>query len=57
MEKLLTTEEVAKILRIHPTTIRNYIRAGKLKASKVGKAFRITEKDIEQFLAERSSRE
>ena len=50
MEKLYTTEEVAGLLKVSVITIRRYIKSGKLKASKIGKDYRIKESDIESLL-------
>jgi len=49
MEKLLTLEETAKVLRVSTRTIMRYLKSGKLKASKVGR-WRIKEGDLEKFL-------
>jgi len=49
MDKLLTLKETAKILRVSERTIMRYLKAGRLKASKLGQ-WRIKEGDIERFL-------
>lgn len=50
-EKLLTTKEVAEVLRCGVTTVRMYIRKGKFKRVVfVGKQFLIYESSIEEFL-------
>jgi len=43
-------EEVAEKLRLHPNTIRIYIKGGKLPAAKFGKVYRIKEEDLEEFI-------
>lgn len=48
--RILTAEQAAKILQIHPFTVLKYIRAGKLKSSKLGRIYRIRESDLEKFL-------
>lgn len=53
-EHLLTTEQVSKILQVHPFTVLKYIREGKLKGIKLGRVYRIRTKDVEEFLEERS---
>ena len=53
-EKLLTSEQVAQILQVHPLTVLKYIKAGKLKGIKLGRVWRFREKDVEQFLEDRS---
>ncbi|MBN1494326.1 helix-turn-helix domain-containing protein [Candidatus Peregrinibacteria bacterium] len=53
-EKLLTSGQVAQILQVHPLTVLKYIKAGKLKGIKLGRVWRFREKDVEQFLEDRS---
>lgn len=55
IEKLLTIEEVADILRVSTRTIIRYIESGKLKASKIG-VWRVKESDIHLFLEETSNK-
>ena len=43
-------EELAKRIRVSNMTIYRYIQAGKIKAHKIGKDFRITEKEFNKFL-------
>lgn len=49
---LLTVEGAAKILRLHPFTVLKLIKSGRLKASKIGRVYRIRESSIEKFLNE-----
>lgn len=53
-EKLLTIEEVAKILRVSTRSVNRYIESGKLKASKIG-VWRIKESDLNSFLEDTSN--
>ena len=47
----LTPEEIAEKLRIHPDTVRRWIRTGALKGVKVGpRQWRVTRESIEAFL-------
>lgn len=55
IEKLLTIEEVADVLRVSTRTIIRYIESGKLKASKIG-VWRIKEADVHLFLEETSNK-
>ena len=55
IEKLLTIEEVADILRVSTRTIIRYIESGKLRASKIG-VWRINESDVRLFLEETSNK-
>ena len=48
--KLYTLQEVADILRVSRQTIYNYVTAKRLKASKIGKEYRVTEEDLQDFL-------
>lgn len=53
MEKreFLTAEEVAEMLKVNIMTIYRYIKAGKIKAYKFGKGFRITNEDLQKFVS------
>ena len=44
--------EAAEYCHCHPETIREYIRAGKLVASKVGRAYCIRQTKLDEFLAQ-----
>ncbi len=48
--KVYTIEEVVAILRVTRRTVYTYIKEGKLKAVKIGKYWRVTEKALEEFL-------
>lgn len=52
METLLSVKQVAYIFKVHPLTIRRYIKNGKLKAIRVGGNVRIKESDVQNFHAE-----
>ena len=43
-------EELAKELKLNKVTIYRYIKGGKLKALKLGKEYRISREDFEDFL-------
>ena len=45
-----TAQELAEKLRVNIMTIYRYIKAGKLKAYKIGKEFRIDKKEFQRFL-------
>jgi len=49
-QEFYTTQELADKLRVNIMTIYRYIRAGKLKAYKLGKEFRIDKKEFNNFL-------
>jgi len=44
---LLSTEEVAAILKISKITVQRWCRAGKIPAAKIGKAYRIKKTDLD----------
>ena len=52
MENLLNVNQAAFILKVHPLTIRRYIREGRLKAIKIGGNIRIKESGLSEFNTE-----
>ena len=52
VDRIYTTEQVAKLLQIHPLTVLKYINSGKLRAVKLGRVYRITETSLQKFLEE-----
>jgi len=48
--KFYTPLEISEMLRVNIMTVYRYIRAGKIKAHKIGKDYRIDEKEYEEFL-------
>lgn len=49
--RLLTVEQVARILNVKRNTVYRWIRAGKLASIKVGFLRRVEEKALDEFLA------
>jgi excisionase family DNA binding protein len=47
--QLYTVERVAELLTLHVKTVRGYVRSGRLKAKRIGKQYRITRRDLEEF--------
>lgn len=47
--KYITINDAAEILGIHPRTVTRFIVAGKLKGAKVGRTWRLDEKDVHEF--------
>jgi excisionase family DNA binding protein len=45
-QDLYSIEQVAARLALHPRTVRNYVREGRLKAVKIGKQYRIAREDL-----------
>lgn len=48
--KIYDLKEVVKILGLNIQTVRKFIKEGKLKASKVGTHYMVTEDAIKEFL-------
>ncbi|WGY70020.1 helix-turn-helix domain-containing protein [Burkholderia cepacia] len=44
-----TVEDTAARLRVHPKTVLRFIRDGKLRATRVGRAYRILDTDLAAF--------
>lgn len=49
MENLFNVNQAAFILKVHPLTVRRYIKEGVLKAIKVGGNVRIKEGQLQAF--------
>ena len=47
-ETYYTLEEAAAMLKLHPQTLRRWIRTGKLPARRFGKQFRLRREDFER---------
>jgi excisionase family DNA binding protein len=46
-----TVKELAERLKIAEATVRQWIKAGELRAIDIGKGWRIADSDLENFLA------
>ena len=53
--RLLTPNEVAEQLRVSTMTVYRLIKAGDLRAARIGKSFRISEDDVDTYLQSRFS--
>lgn len=49
-DEFYTAKELASKLKLNIMTIYRYIKAGKLKAHKIGKEFRIEKSEFEHFM-------
>jgi excisionase family DNA binding protein len=49
-ETYYSVDQISEMLNIHPKTIQRYIREGKLRASKIGKSWRVTGHDLSIFM-------
>ena len=50
MDAYLTPEEVAERLRINPALVRIWLRKRELKGIKIGRLWRIAEKEVDVYL-------
>lgn len=55
MDNLLNVNQVAFILKVHPLTVRRYLREGNLKAVRIGGNVRIKESQLLDFNKDFSS--
>jgi excisionase family DNA binding protein len=51
--RFMTVAEVAQLMRVSTMTVYRLIKAGDLPATRVGKSYRITETDVDEYLAGR----
>ncbi|MFM8238545.1 MAG: helix-turn-helix domain-containing protein [Actinomycetota bacterium] len=51
--RFLTVQEVADLMRVSSMTVYRLIKAGELPAVRVGRAFRVSETDVDAYLAAR----
>jgi excisionase family DNA binding protein len=52
-DKMLSVEEVAAELGVNPETVRVWIRSGELVALSIGKGYRISRADLDDFIRRR----
>ncbi len=50
MEKYLTVREISKQVNLHPGTLRDWLRKGKIKGYRFGKAWRVKEVEFLAFI-------
>jgi excisionase family DNA binding protein len=48
-QELYSVFQVAERLKLHVKTVRHFVREGKLKATRIGKQYRIARADLEAF--------
>ncbi|MFO1537302.1 MAG: helix-turn-helix domain-containing protein [Actinomycetota bacterium] len=51
--RFLTVQEVADLMRVSSMTVYRLIKAGDLSAVRVGRSFRVSEADVDAYLASR----
>ena len=49
-KKFYSIDEVASMIQVTRRAIYNYLKTGKLKATKFGKYWRVSEADLKEFL-------
>jgi excisionase family DNA binding protein len=49
-ERLFTLKEAAEFLRLHPRTVREYVRRGELKGRLIGARWRFRRQDLDSFV-------
>ena len=52
-DKMFSVEEIADELRVNPETVRVWIRSGELVAYSIGKGYRISRADLDDFIKRR----
>ena len=52
---MLTTEDVAKELRVNVKTVRNWIASGELVAIDIGNEYRISRTNLNKFIEKRQT--
>ena len=55
-DRLLTVVEVAALMRVSNMTVYRLIKSGNLAAIRVGKNYRIRERDVDHYLSDRAVR-
>jgi len=53
---LLTLQETADLLKLSEATLRGLIKAGDVRAIRIGREWRITVRDLEEFLDAHANR-
>lgn len=53
---LMTTHEVAELLKVSEATVRSWIHEGELRGIRLGREFRVVFKDLETFIDSHSTR-
>jgi excisionase family DNA binding protein len=51
--RFLTVAEVAQLMRVSTMTVYRLIKAGEIASVRVGKSYRISEQDVDSYIAKR----
>lgn len=54
-ERLLTVDEVAERLAVHPNTVRRLVERREIRPVRVGRLLRFTPEDLDAYLAKASA--
>jgi excisionase family DNA binding protein len=54
MSEWLSVEDISKELGVHVDTVRGWIRERKLRATRLGREYRIRRVDLDKFLDDRT---
>lgn len=55
MDDLLTVEEVAQKLKMHPDHIKRLLRAGKIPGYKIEGSWRVKQDELEKWIEDRKN--
>ena len=55
-DRLLTVNEVAELMRVSNMTIYRLIKAGEINATRVGRSYRLRQRDVDAYLTKGSER-
>lgn len=55
MPDILTVQQAAQYLQVNPETVRKAARSGRLRASRVGRRWRIRQKDLNEWVEQDDS--
>jgi len=55
-EKHFSVKEVAEILGISVTSVNNYVKTSRMRATKIASSWHIREKDIKEYMQDNSNR-
>src|SRR3546814_11051676 len=50
-EHILTVAEAARLLKVHPNTVRNLIKAGTIPAARVGRQWRFVDAELVAWIS------
>jgi excisionase family DNA binding protein len=55
-DRLLTVNEVAELMRVSNMTIYRLIKSGEINATRVGRSYRLRQRDVDAYLTKGSER-